>query len=45
MKREMDRFVIGAAAIVDRTENEGCDDAAPSVSQDSQRPPGSSASR
>jgi serine/threonine-protein kinase len=44
LKREMDPFVIGAARLVDRTENEGCDDATPSA-QDSQRPPGSSAAR
>jgi serine/threonine-protein kinase len=45
LKREMDAFVVGAANIVDRTENEGCDDANPSVSQDSERPPGNSAAR
>jgi hypothetical protein len=45
LKREMDPFVIGAAKLVDRTEHEGCDDATPSASLDSQRPPGSSASR
>jgi hypothetical protein len=45
LKREMDRFVIGAADIVDRTEGEGCDDATPSANQGGQPPSDNSAAR
>jgi hypothetical protein len=38
LKREMDRFVIGAAETVDRTENEGCENAAPTANQDQPGP-------
>ena len=38
MKREMDRFVIGTAATIQRTENEGCDESAPSVRRDNAEP-------
>jgi len=44
MKREMDPFVNGAVNIVDRTENEGCDEA-PAVTREDQAPPRNSASR
>ena len=36
LKRQMEAFVTGAADLVHQTENEGCDDAMPSASQDSQ---------